>query len=228
LGSFCSTIELHPHFNGLALKWPWAIPVYGSGSPWARQALPRASSCRQHAWCASSAICRRAHPPARRPRRRAPHRTRIVGGWPKDEGGRRITEAPAGPLFDGAARAKVEPDHLPTGTLYVLRSRSTHPTIAARRDLIHKIGITGGRSRGRSTTPGRPRWSRRGDAAAPGRAGRDVLVARRLSVRSGNLIRAAMRAGRGRRRSPWWRRRPAARASPVLANSGRQGMRIAG
>ena len=37
-----------------------------------------------------------------------------------------------------------EPDYLPTGTLYVLRSRSTHPTIAAHRDLIHKIGITGG------------------------------------------------------------------------------------
>ncbi|WP_083274612.1 GIY-YIG nuclease family protein [Novosphingobium resinovorum] len=30
-----------------------------------------------------------------------------------------------------------------TGTLYVLRSRSTHPTIAAHRELIHKIGITG-------------------------------------------------------------------------------------
>lgn len=55
-----------------------------------------------------------------------------------------MTEPTAGPLFDGAARAKVEPDHLPTGTLYVLRSRSLHPTIAAHRDLIHKIGITGG------------------------------------------------------------------------------------
>lgn len=38
----------------------------------------------------------------------------------------------------------MEPDHLPTGTFYVLRSRSAHPTIAAHRDLIHKIGITGG------------------------------------------------------------------------------------
>ncbi|WP_294287585.1 GIY-YIG nuclease family protein [uncultured Sphingomonas sp.] len=62
----------------------------------------------------------------------------------KDEGGRRITEPTAGPLFDNAAKAAVEPDHLPTGTLYVLRSRSTHPTIAAHRDLVHKIGITGG------------------------------------------------------------------------------------
>jgi len=62
----------------------------------------------------------------------------------KDEGGRRITEPTAGPLFDSAVKTEIEPDHLPTGTLYVLRSRSTHPTIAAHRDLIHKIGITGG------------------------------------------------------------------------------------
>jgi hypothetical protein len=62
----------------------------------------------------------------------------------KDEGGRRITEPTAGPLFDSAVNTEIEPDHLPTGTLYVLRSRSTHPTIAAHRNLIHKIGITGG------------------------------------------------------------------------------------
>lgn len=62
----------------------------------------------------------------------------------KDEGGRRITEPTAGPLFDNATSVKTEPDQLPTGTLYVLRSRSTHPTISAHRDLIHKIGITGG------------------------------------------------------------------------------------
>jgi len=59
----------------------------------------------------------------------------------KDDSGRRVTEQDAGPLFDGAPS---EPDHLPTGTLYVLRSRSTHPMIAAHRELIHKIGITGG------------------------------------------------------------------------------------
>lgn len=60
----------------------------------------------------------------------------------KDEGGRRISEPAAGPLFDHSS--DVEPDQLATGTLYVLRSRSTHPKIAAHRDLIHKIGITGG------------------------------------------------------------------------------------
>jgi len=60
----------------------------------------------------------------------------------KDDSGRRITEADAGPLFEQPVSA--EPDQLATGTLYVLRSRSPHPTIAAHRDLIHKIGITGG------------------------------------------------------------------------------------
>lgn len=33
----------------------------------------------------------------------------------------------------------------PTGTVYVLRSKSDHPEIASRRDLIHKIGVTGGK-----------------------------------------------------------------------------------
>ncbi|MBT2187462.1 GIY-YIG nuclease family protein [Sphingobium sp. H33] len=64
----------------------------------------------------------------------------------KDEGGRRISEPTAGPLFEAVATDPKmdEPEHLPTGLLYVLRSRSTHPNIAANRDLIHKIGITGG------------------------------------------------------------------------------------
>lgn len=58
----------------------------------------------------------------------------------KDEAGRRITEPSAGPLFgDNAAD-----DDLESGTIYVLRSKSDHPDIAAHRDLIHKIGVTGG------------------------------------------------------------------------------------
>lgn len=61
----------------------------------------------------------------------------------KDESGRRVTVPDAGPLFEGVAE-EVEPDLMPTGTLYVLRSHSTHPTIAKDRELIHKIGITGG------------------------------------------------------------------------------------
>jgi hypothetical protein len=32
-----------------------------------------------------------------------------------------------------------------SGTIYVLRSKSDHPLIAAHRDIIHKIGVTGGR-----------------------------------------------------------------------------------
>ena len=31
-----------------------------------------------------------------------------------------------------------------SGTIYVLRSKSDHPLIAAHRDVIHKIGVTGG------------------------------------------------------------------------------------
>lgn len=31
-----------------------------------------------------------------------------------------------------------------TGTIYVLRSQSNHPYLAQHRDLIHKIGVTGG------------------------------------------------------------------------------------
>jgi hypothetical protein len=62
----------------------------------------------------------------------------------KDEAGRRVTEPDAGPLFSEAANVPAEPEQLPTGTLYVLRSRSSHPTIVANRDLVHKIGITGG------------------------------------------------------------------------------------
>lgn len=58
----------------------------------------------------------------------------------KDEAGRRVSEADAGPLFaDIAAEGE-----LASGTVYVLRSKSDLPAIAANRDLIHKIGVTGG------------------------------------------------------------------------------------
>ena len=58
----------------------------------------------------------------------------------KDEGGRRITDPGAGPLFGHEAVS----DDLESGTIYVLRSKSDHPDVAAHRDLIHKIGVTGG------------------------------------------------------------------------------------
>lgn len=58
----------------------------------------------------------------------------------KDETARRITEPEVGPLFTG----EIEPDDLASGTIYVLRSKSQYPLIAQNRELIHKIGVTGG------------------------------------------------------------------------------------
>jgi hypothetical protein len=58
----------------------------------------------------------------------------------KDEAGRRVTEPNAGPLFGDHA----DHEDVATGTVYVLRSKSELPEIASRRDLIHKIGVTGG------------------------------------------------------------------------------------
>lgn len=59
----------------------------------------------------------------------------------KDDAGRRITDADAGPLFGET----LEPDDIESGTIYVLRSLSTHPFVAEHRELIHKIGVTGGK-----------------------------------------------------------------------------------
>lgn len=58
----------------------------------------------------------------------------------RDEAGRRITDPTAGPLFSGES----EDGDLASGTIYVLRSKSDHPTVAAHRDVLHKIGVTGG------------------------------------------------------------------------------------
>lgn len=58
----------------------------------------------------------------------------------RDGAGRRITNPEAGPLFGDAS----DEGDLESGTIYVLRSLSDHPTIAAHRELIHKIGVTGG------------------------------------------------------------------------------------
>jgi hypothetical protein len=59
----------------------------------------------------------------------------------KDDAGRRLTDPDMGPLFGGEA----EPDDLESGTIYVLRSQSDHPFVVAHRELIHKIGVTGGK-----------------------------------------------------------------------------------
>lgn len=56
----------------------------------------------------------------------------------KDEAGRRITEPNAGPLFEDRSSE----DDVASGTIYVLRSKSDHPVVAANRDVLHKIGVT--------------------------------------------------------------------------------------
>jgi hypothetical protein len=57
----------------------------------------------------------------------------------RDAAGRLITNPDTGPLF---AQERAE-DDLASGTIYVLRSKSNHPIVAANRDLLHKIGVTG-------------------------------------------------------------------------------------
>ena len=59
----------------------------------------------------------------------------------KDDTGRRLTSPNMGPLFSD----ETEPEDIETGTIYVLRSFSTHPYVAEHRELIHKIGVTGGK-----------------------------------------------------------------------------------
>ena len=59
----------------------------------------------------------------------------------KDDAGRRLTDPNAGPLFS----ENWNEDDIESGTIYVLRSLSTHPFVAEHRDLIHKIGVTGGK-----------------------------------------------------------------------------------
>jgi hypothetical protein len=50
-------------------------------------------------------------------------------------------ESAAGPLFSDNWEEK----DIESGTIYVLRSRSNHPFVAGHRDLVHKIGVTGGK-----------------------------------------------------------------------------------
>lgn len=59
----------------------------------------------------------------------------------RDEAGRLITNPNAGPLF---AEQRTE-DDLASGTIYVLRSKSENPIVVANREVLHKIGVTGGK-----------------------------------------------------------------------------------
>lgn len=59
----------------------------------------------------------------------------------KENAGRIITNPDAGPLF----AEEHDADDLASGTIYVLRSKSDNPIVAANREVLHKIGVTGGR-----------------------------------------------------------------------------------
>lgn len=59
----------------------------------------------------------------------------------KDEAARRITDPDVGPLFADS----MDEGDLESGTIYVLRSLSQNPFVAEHRELIHKIGVTGGK-----------------------------------------------------------------------------------
>lgn len=68
-------------------------------------------------------------------------RLSLVRALYKDDTSRRITSTDMGPLFGDAA----EDDDIESGTIYVLRSQSNHPFVTEHRELIHKIGVTGGK-----------------------------------------------------------------------------------
>lgn len=59
----------------------------------------------------------------------------------KDDAGRRLVKFDDGPLFS----TDWNENDTESGTIYVLRSLSNHPFVAAHRELIHKIGVTGGK-----------------------------------------------------------------------------------
>jgi hypothetical protein len=65
----------------------------------------------------------------------------------RDAAGRLITNPDTGPLFAD----KPADDDLASGTIYVLRSKSEHPVVAANRNVLHKIGVTGGKVEARIT-----------------------------------------------------------------------------
>ena len=58
----------------------------------------------------------------------------------KDDAGRRVVNVASPNLFS----SEWAEDDVASGTIYVLRSLSAHPYIAEHRELIHKVGVTGG------------------------------------------------------------------------------------
>ncbi len=59
-----------------------------------------------------------------------------------DPAARRLVSPESGQLSFGG---ELEADDVESGTIYVLRSLSDHPYVAQHRNIIHKIGVTGGR-----------------------------------------------------------------------------------
>lgn len=59
-----------------------------------------------------------------------------------DPAARRLVSPDTGQLSFGG---ELDADDVESGTVYVLRSLSDHPYVAQHRDLIHKIGVTGGK-----------------------------------------------------------------------------------
>jgi hypothetical protein len=59
-----------------------------------------------------------------------------------DPTARRLASVETGQLSFGG---EFEADEVESGTIYVLRSHSDHPFVAQHRELIHKIGVTGGK-----------------------------------------------------------------------------------
>ena len=59
-----------------------------------------------------------------------------------DPAARRLVSPESGQLSFGS---ELDADDVASGTIYVLRSLSDHPYVAQHRDIIHKLGVTGGR-----------------------------------------------------------------------------------
>lgn len=59
-----------------------------------------------------------------------------------DPAARRLVSPESGQLAFGG---ELEADDVESGTIYVLRSLSDHPYVAQHRDVVHKVGVTGGR-----------------------------------------------------------------------------------
>lgn len=66
----------------------------------------------------------------------------------RDPSARRVSDPEAGPLFvreeEAFFSSERDDEDLASGTIYVLRSQSDHPLVAQHRDVLHKIGVTGG------------------------------------------------------------------------------------